>query len=342
MGIIFDFSTGKKITPQQASAKPPIFGRYGFQRHAKKTKITGGKVGFHNKITNVAWDKTVRQSGKNVFTTKDGKKMTAKQVKQEVGELVGQAGSKGISGQLLKKKLVRKLGMKYKDADIITRAATYHFYKPEGMGTSKEDIKRRIVGSRISDEQAKPSMAEKLVEGREDRAEKVLRDEKNKKWGMEGIGVEKDGHMVYMGQASPKAGHEPAVSVEQGQAPAPVTGEHGNEAEVGEPEAEPLAGGFGTKQQDKKEGAETAKKEAGSKVIHLAEDQTGLAGPRANKSPQEREGEIIESPGQKQAPTSLKSEFMEDLRKKYNKIIEQKRKAADDYEEAPWKTGTDG
>lgn len=135
-------------TPPSTGAKTgqrPTFGKYKFYTHAKETKIKGGKVGFFNKVSNVKWDKMMSQSGKKEFLVERGKeKVTAREMKRQVANIIEQYGGKGITGKALKVKLVRKYGMKYKDADIVARAATYQYHVPEPEGPSREDFRKNI------------------------------------------------------------------------------------------------------------------------------------------------------------------------------------------------------
>lgn len=201
--------------------------------------------------------------------------------------------------------------------------------KGSRMQTEREK-RRRIAGSRISAEQIEESVADKLKKKREgeeedeDPLKKVLSLE-GEKVGMSHIGIAgkkkgKDYEVTAFGSSGSSKQH-PATSAKHDPAPDSV---------VGKPEAEPLTGSFGPKQQDEKEeGAEAAKKETGSRIVQLAKGGTGFMEPKVNELPHKREEEDSEFD---QEEPSEKSKLMEFLRGKY--------KTADDYEET-LKTGTD-
>lgn len=142
--------------PKMQGGKPPTFGNFGFTKHAHKTRVTGGKTGFSNKVSNVKWDKMMQNSGRSTFKTRGGETIKARETKTIVAEMVAKAGGRGLSGKQIKQKLVRDHGMKYKDAGDIARAATYHYYEPPpDDGISPEDALRNVRASIQSGKMAK-------------------------------------------------------------------------------------------------------------------------------------------------------------------------------------------
>jgi len=141
MGI-FDFNSGKKISTSRARGKPPLFGNYGYQKHAKNTRIKDS-VGFNKKVRDVHWDKLMQKTGKANFKTRSGEVVGKRESKKIVADMIKKADYRGLSGQQIKKKLVRDHGMKYKDAGIIARAATYYYHEPEIVGPTRKEIEEQ-------------------------------------------------------------------------------------------------------------------------------------------------------------------------------------------------------
>ncbi|RLC38771.1 hypothetical protein DRH27_01430 [Candidatus Falkowbacteria bacterium] len=139
MGII-DFVSGKKITVSQARGKPPLFQGYNYQKHAKNTRIKDS-IGFNKKVSDVRWNKLMQKTGQANFKTKGGEVIDRGEAKKMVASMIKKSDFKGLSGQQIKKKLVREHGMRYSDAGTIARAATYHYYDPPAEGPTWKEIK---------------------------------------------------------------------------------------------------------------------------------------------------------------------------------------------------------
>jgi len=141
MGI-FDFNSGKKITTSRDRGKPPLFGNYGYQKHAKSTRIKDSVV-FNKKVRDVHWDKLMQKTGKANFKTRSGEIIGKRESKKIITDMIKKAGYRGLSGQQIKNKLVREHGMRYSDAGTIARVATYHYYEPEIVGPTWKEIKEQ-------------------------------------------------------------------------------------------------------------------------------------------------------------------------------------------------------
>ena len=119
--------------------------------HARKTKIKAGEGTFSKQVSNEKWKKMIRSGGKKEFKLLRGenKGQILKDVdlKKEVGKILKQRAGSGITGKELKMKLVRKVGMGFKDAETIARAATLHYYEPPKEGISPKDALRNVRAS---------------------------------------------------------------------------------------------------------------------------------------------------------------------------------------------------
>jgi len=195
------------------AGKPPSFGKFGFTKHAHKTRVTGGKVGFFNKVSNVKWDKMMQNSGRSTFKTRSGEVVKARATKKIVAEMIEKAGGQGLSGKQIKQKLVRNYGMKYKDAGDIARAATYHYYEPPpDEGISGEDRLRNVRAGRfIFEKEAEENqgMAEKLLQGRMDKKKrrgKIKETLTSEKVYKEHLGIEGEEYREYAGGEKKKVG----------------------------------------------------------------------------------------------------------------------------------------
>ena len=236
-------------TAKPIGGKPPSFGKFGFTKHAHKTRVSGGKVGFFNKVK---WDKMMQNSGRSTFKTRSGDVVKARATKKIVAEMIEKAGGRGLSGKQIKQKLVRDHGMKYKDAGDIARAATYHYYEPPPEGKTPAQIAARISQVKTSYELGagkEGSVAGELKNKRTERQEDRKAGggaQAGKTAYKEHLGIEGDEHSTYAGgekmktglsERETKSGEEKPVG--QSEEPVGVGGSHGKQAMPKEETAAP-------------------------------------------------------------------------------------------------------
>ena len=154
MGKVINISSYFGGKPKQTGTPgvKPSWHEYKFGKHASNVAIKGGKVGFFNDVSNLKWDNLlITKSGKREFKINRGKdKITTRELKKEIGKMLEKSSGQRYTGKRLKEHLVKKMGMKYQDADLVARAATYHYYEAPPEGPSKEDIARRINAIRAT------------------------------------------------------------------------------------------------------------------------------------------------------------------------------------------------
>jgi hypothetical protein len=125
-------------TTSKSTGKVVPYDKYK-SHQALRQKITGAES-FGRNVSKIKFEQRV---GKQLHTKK-GEMIKTKDLHKEVKKIISKAGSSGISGMRLKQKLKKELGLKYKDADKVIRAATYHLAKPEESGLTEQD-KARIL-----------------------------------------------------------------------------------------------------------------------------------------------------------------------------------------------------
>ncbi len=329
--------------PKTQGGKPPTFGNYGFTKHADKTRITGGKVGFSNKVSNVKWDKMMQNTGKSTFKTRSGEAIKARETKEMVAKMVAKAGGRGLSGKQIKQKLVRDHGMKYKDAGDIARAATYHYFEPPAEeGILPEDALRNVRASTQSANMAKDIKmgAQKIKERKEGGAAYSDR-----------LGIEGIKHQATVGGEEMKTG----ISIDESSASANTPG--GGKASVDAVEHEAAAGigaGTGQKQEKKTKSTTVPQKKGSTQPVQISHGGgstvsapgKGAAGHSHNLASHGLPSDInIYSGGVVDSRSGKAIDFAEEIRKKkeaelgVNAADDEKTKspsegAADDYKEA--------
>ena len=108
-----------------------------------KTRIPGSAVGFEKKITKQGMRKIIRTTRVN------GEMIDSNKLRDELIGLVKKAGTKGLSGKQLEKKLRENYKMDIKDRERVIKGITKHWAKPE-EGLTKEQrlrIKRLNVAA---------------------------------------------------------------------------------------------------------------------------------------------------------------------------------------------------
>ncbi len=104
-----------------------------------KTRIPGSAVGFEKKITKQGMRKIIRTTRVN------GEIISSDKLRDELVGLVKKAGTKGLSGKQLEKKLREDYKMSIKDRKRVTKGVVKHWAKSEKGLTEKQRLRMKTI-----------------------------------------------------------------------------------------------------------------------------------------------------------------------------------------------------
>ena len=202
-----------------------------------KTKIPGSAVGFKEKITKQEMGRIIR------VTRVNGKIMKSDKLRDELIGLVKKAGTKGLSGKQLEKKLREDYKMDIKDRKRVIKGIAKHWAKPEEGLTEKQRlrIKRLNVVAYNIDRDNEYGIAGSLKNKRSGKSGALrssLVTESGEKTGYKSLGIKnihEKSKVSLMKNSTRKIGFANKAQSEGG-----VVGNRNNNASS-------VAGGFGTK-----------------------------------------------------------------------------------------------